>query len=64
MKKLILSLVFAGSLIITTSACNSTKSVSGTTDSTTVDTNMTPIDTTKVIDTNKVMPPDTTVKPM
>ncbi|MES2457250.1 MAG: coproporphyrinogen III oxidase [Bacteroidota bacterium] len=65
MKKLILSLAFAGSIMIAASACNSTKNVSDTTDSTAVDTAMVPIDTTKVVpvDTTTV-PPDTTVKPV
>jgi hypothetical protein len=64
MKKLILSLAFAGSVIIATSACNSTKNVSGTSDSTSTDTTMKPVDTAKTVpaDTTK-LPPDTTVKP-
>lgn len=62
MKKLILSLAFAGSIMIAASACNSTKNVSGSTDSTGTDTTMVPpADTTKTTpaDTAK-MPPDTT----
>nr|WP_068890757.1 coproporphyrinogen III oxidase [Pedobacter panaciterrae] len=64
MKKLILSLAFAGSVIIATSACNSTKNMSGTADSTAIDTTMKSVDTSKTMpaDTTK-LPPDTTVKP-
>ncbi len=64
MKKLIFSLAFAGSLIIATSACNSTKNVSGTNDSTAIDTTIKPVDTNKAMpaDTTK-LPPDTTIKP-
>lgn len=54
MKKLILSLVCAGSVMIAASACNSTKNVSGSSDSTRTDTTMKPVDTTKTL------PPDTT----
>lgn len=64
MKKLILSISFVGTLMIAASACNSTKNVSDTTDSTTVDTSMMPVDTTRIVDTTMSMPPDTTVKPM
>jgi len=64
MKKLILSLAFAGSIAIATTACNSTKNVSGTSDSTTVDSTMMPVDTARTADTTMTMPPDTTVKPM
>jgi len=65
MKRTILSLAFAGSMILAASACNSTKSVSGS-DSTTVDTSNVappppPADTT-VRDTTKT-PPDTTKTP-
>jgi hypothetical protein len=68
MKKLILSLAFAGSIMIAASACNSTKNVSGTTDSTGTDTTMTtpPADTTTTTppaDTTRTTPPDTTQRP-
>jgi hypothetical protein len=46
MKKMILSLAIAGSLIIAASACNSTKNVSNSTDSTKVDSTTIPVDTT------------------
>ena len=60
MKKLILSLTFAGSIMIAVSACNSTKSVSDSTDSTTVDTTMMPADTTQTVPADTTtMPPDT-----
>lgn len=59
MKKLILSLAFAGSLMMAVSACNSTKNVSGSADSTLTDTTMKPIDTARM-DTTKKMPMDTT----
>ncbi|WP_084289863.1 coproporphyrinogen III oxidase [Pedobacter nyackensis] len=63
MKKTLLTLAVAGTLTMAISACNSTKSVSGTTDTMAVDTNMSkPIDTMKK-DTMKTMPPDTTKKP-
>jgi len=66
MRKTILSLAFAGSMILATSACNSTKNVSGSSDSTAVDTSNVappppPADTT-VTDTVKTTPPDTTTK--
>ena len=62
MKKMILSLAFAGSFILAVSACNSTKSASETSDSTTVDSTMsTPVDT-NTVDTSKTTPPDTTTK--
>ena len=65
MKKLILSLAFAGSIMIAASACNSTKSVSGGSDSTMTDSTVTPVDTTAVpVDTVGKTPPDTTIKPM
>ena len=65
MKKLILSLAFAGSIMIAASACNSTKNVSDGADSTMTDSTMTtPVDTAAVTDTTMTMPPDTTVKPM
>jgi len=65
MKKLILSLAFAGSIMIAASACNSTKSVSGSSDSTMTDSTVTPVDTTAVpVDTVGKTPPDTTIKPM
>ncbi|MHA4895665.1 coproporphyrinogen III oxidase [Pedobacter sp. PWIIR3] len=65
MRKLVLSLAFAGSLMIAATACNSTKNVSENSDSTMKDSTVMPVDTT-VKDTTKmpVMPPDTTVKPM
>ena len=64
MKKIILSLALAGSLMIAATACNSTKNVSNSTDSTTVDTTgtTTPADTTAT-DTTKTTPPDTTKTP-
>jgi len=64
---MILSLALAGSLIIATSACNSTKNVSNSADSTGVDSaasgipDTTVVDTTKK-DTSRTMPPDTTRK--
>ncbi len=63
MKKMILSLAFAGSFIMAVSACNSTKSASETTDSTTIDSTITttPVDTVKT-DTSTTTPPDTTTK--
>jgi hypothetical protein len=65
MKKLILSLAFAGSIMIAASACNSTKSVSGTSDSTMTDSTAVPVDTAAVpVDTTTTAPPDTTIKPM
>lgn len=55
MKKTILSLALVGSLIIATSACNSTRNASETRDSTGMDS------TTSAIDTaSTTMPPDTT----
>lgn len=64
MKKLILSLAAAGTLTLAISACNSTKSVSGNTDTTKVDTTISaPVDTSKKADTMKTMPPDTTKMP-
>lgn len=65
MKRTILSLAFAGSMILAASACNSTKNVSGSADSTTVDTSKVatpPADTAKK-DTMKTTPPDTTKTP-
>ena len=62
MKKMILSLAFAGSFIMAVSACNSTKSASETTDSTTIDSTVTtPVDT-NTVDTGTTTPPDTTQK--
>ncbi len=63
MKKLILSLAFAGTLIMATSACNSSKNMAGSSDTTTVaDTVPPPVDTvTKPVDTTKTLP-DTTRK--
>lgn len=64
MKKLILSIAVAGTMTLAISACNSTKNVSGSSDSSSVDTTMSvPVDTTKVTDTMKTMPPDTTKMP-
>jgi hypothetical protein len=73
MKKLILSLAVAGSMILATSACNSTKNVSGSSDSTSTDstTTSTPTtgsstttDTTRTTtDTTRTTPPDTTKRP-
>lgn len=64
MKKTILSLAFAGSLMIATSACNSSKNMAGSSDSTKMDSTMNkPMDTTKSkmpMDTSKSTPPDTT----
>lgn len=50
----------AGALMVATSACNSTKSVSGGgTDTTIIDTTKSmPVDTT-IRDTTRTMPPDT-----
>jgi hypothetical protein len=69
MKRTILSLAIAGSMILAASACNSTKSVSGSSDSTVMDSTATttPMDTMKT-DTGKTMPdttkvPDTTKTP-
>ena len=66
MKKTILSLAFAGSMILAASACNSTKSVSGS-DSTTVDTSKVapppPAVDTAARDTTMKTPPDTTKTP-
>ena len=60
MKNLVLSLVAAGALLVSASACNSTKSVSGNgTDTTVIDTTKSiPVDTT-IRDTTTTMPPDT-----
>lgn len=64
MKKLILSIAVAGTLTLAISACNSTKNVSGSSDSTVVDTTMSaPVDTSGVTDTTKTMPVDTTKMP-
>jgi len=61
MKKIILSLAFAGSLMIATSACNSSKNMAGSSDSTMTDSTTTaPMDTTSTTtppDTTKTMPP-------
>ncbi|GGI26172.1 hypothetical protein GCM10008119_21320 [Pedobacter mendelii] len=68
MKKIILSLAFAGTLMVATSACNSSKNMAGSSDSTMMDSTKatTPMDTTKTTtppDTSKTtMPPDTTKK--
>ncbi|MCX2477515.1 coproporphyrinogen III oxidase [Pedobacter sp. MC2016-15] len=65
MKRTILSLAFAGSMLLAASACNSTKNVSGSSDSTEIDsTSITPAVTdTAVKDTAKTTPPDTTKTP-
>lgn len=64
MKKLILSLAVVGTFTLAISACNSTKNVSGSSDSLKVDTTMPPpVDTAKVADTTKKMPPDTAMMP-
>jgi len=64
MKKAYLSLVFSGFLMLSLSACNSTKNVSGTTDSMSRDTAISvPTDTMKPVDTAVKMPPDTTKMP-
>ncbi|MNK04893.1 hypothetical protein D3C87_227660 [compost metagenome] len=63
MKKLILSIAVAGTFAVAISACNSTKSVSGGTDTMKVDTTITPPMDTTVKDTMKTMPPDTTKMP-
>jgi ABC-type glycerol-3-phosphate transport system substrate-binding protein len=66
MKKTILSLAFAGSMILAASACNSTKNVSGSSDSTTTDsTTVTTTTTTDTAarDTSKTTLPDTTKTP-
>lgn len=65
MKKTVLSLAVAGSMIILASACNSTKNATETRDSTstTTDSTIKTTDTSKkVIDTTKTTPPDTTKK--
>jgi hypothetical protein len=61
MKKLILSIAVIGTFAIAISACNSTKSVSGGTDTMKVDTTIKPVDTI-MKDTMKT-PPDTTKMP-
>ncbi len=65
MRKLILSLAVAGTITVAFSACNSTKNVSGTSDTTGSDTTMSaPADTSQVpADTMRTMPPDTTQAP-
>lgn len=62
MKKLIFNVACAATMMIAVSACNSTKSVSGGSDSTKVDTSMKSTDTAKVMDTTKTLPPDTIKK--
>lgn len=63
MKKLILSLAFVGLSALAISACNSTKSVSGSSDTPKVDTTIrVPVDTLKMPDTMKV-PVDTMKMP-
>ncbi|MCD0490027.1 coproporphyrinogen III oxidase [Pedobacter sp. MC2016-14] len=62
MKKIILSIAFAGTLMIAASACNSTKNASETSDSAVVDsTTVVPVDST-VVDTTTTTPVDTTNK--
>ncbi|MEQ7802586.1 coproporphyrinogen III oxidase [Pedobacter sp. ASV1-7] len=64
MKKLILSLATVSMFSLAFSACNSTKNVSGSSDSTKIDTTIAvPMDTTINPDTMKTMPPDTTKMP-
>ncbi|WEK21465.1 MAG: coproporphyrinogen III oxidase [Candidatus Pedobacter colombiensis] len=64
MRKLFLSFAIAIFLGLAISACNSTKSVSGDSDSLKVDTNITPaVDTTNMTDTMKTMPDTTTMPP-
>lgn len=59
MKKIILSLAFAGTLMIAASACNSSKNMANSSDSTKMDSTTTPMaDTTKKMTT----PPDTMKK--
>jgi len=67
MKKLILSLAFGATIMVATSACNSSKNMAGSTDSTMTDSTTTtaPMDTTKTTTTppdtmKKTTPPDTT----
>ncbi|WP_443939171.1 coproporphyrinogen III oxidase [Pedobacter sp. MW01-1-1] len=66
MKRLFLSLAFLGTLGLSITACNSSKNMAGTADSTKVDSTMTtPMDTTQTPappDTT-TMPPDTTKMP-
>lgn len=60
MKTLILSLAIASTLSLAFSACNSTKNISGSSDSLKVDTTITPaLDTAKKADTIKTTPIDT-----
>lgn len=64
MKRLVLSLAVVGSLMIATSACNSSKNMAGSSDSSKKDSTKTaPMDTTKAAkpDSTKTMP-DTTKK--
>ncbi|MET1055413.1 MAG: coproporphyrinogen III oxidase [Pedobacter sp.] len=65
MKRTILSLAIAGSMLLAASACNSTKNVSGSSDSTVVDSSTvtTPPADTAMKDTSKTTPPDTTKTP-
>lgn len=67
MKKMILSLAAAGSLILATSACNSTRNMSDSSDSTATDsttmTTDTSATTTTPPDTSTTTPPDTTRMP-
>lgn len=59
MKNMFLSLAVAGSLIVTTSACNSTRNMSDNSDSTTMDSAAMPVDTNGTMDTTMTVPPDT-----
>lgn len=60
MKKIILSLAFAGSLMIATSACNSSKNMAGSSDSTKTDSTKVMDTTQKMTDTTTKKVPDTT----
>ncbi|WP_231491839.1 coproporphyrinogen III oxidase [Pedobacter sp. Leaf170] len=68
MKNLILSLAFAGTLMVATTACNSSKNMAGSSDSTMADSTATtaPMDTTKTsttpMDTAKTTTPPDTMK--
>ncbi|MFP5081635.1 coproporphyrinogen III oxidase [Pedobacter sp. JCM 36344] len=65
MKKFILSLAFAASIMIAVSACSSTKSISEGADSTMTDTTGTPLDSTIMqVDTTIISVDTTMVKPM
>jgi len=68
MRKTILTLAFAGSMLLAASACNSTKNVSGAVDTTggakvdSVPVRTSTVDTIKK-DTSKTTSPDTTKRP-